>query len=41
VIGAPELAELYGHALAGFGVDVRRLDDEACAIAGLRLLDDD
>ena len=40
VIGTPELAELYGDALAGFGVDVHRRDDEACAIAGLRLLDD-
>jgi 2-dehydro-3-deoxygalactonokinase len=40
VIGTPELAELYGDALAGFGVDAHRMDGEACAIAGLRLLDD-
>jgi 2-dehydro-3-deoxygalactonokinase len=41
VIGAAELAGRYGEALAGLGVDVHRMDDEACAIAGLRWLDDD
>ena len=41
VIGAQELAGRYGHALAGLGVEVHRMDDEACAIAGLRGLDDD
>jgi 2-dehydro-3-deoxygalactonokinase len=40
VIGVPALAELYGDALAGYGVDVHRRDDEACTIAGLRLLDE-
>ena len=41
VIGAPELAGRYSEALAGLGADVHRMDDEACAIAGLRSLDDD
>ena len=41
VIGAPELTGRYSEALAGLGADVHRMDDEACAIAGLRSLDDD
>ena len=41
VIGAAELAGRYHEALAAFGVDAHRMDDEACAIAGLRWLDDD
>lgn len=41
VIGAPDLAARYGEALARRGEQVRRMDSEACAIAGLKLLDDD
>lgn len=41
VIGAPELAARYDNALGRRGAQVRRMDADACAIAGLRLLDDD
>ncbi len=40
-IGAPDLAARYGEALARRGEQVRHMDGDACAIAGLRLLDDD
>ena len=40
-IGDPALVVRYGEALTQRGVQVRPMDDEACAIAGLRLLDDD
>jgi 2-dehydro-3-deoxygalactonokinase len=40
-IGDPALVERYEAVLARRGVRVRRLDGEACAIAGLERLDDD
>jgi len=40
-IGDPALVARYGAALARCGVQMRAMDGEACAIAGLRLLDDD
>jgi 2-dehydro-3-deoxygalactonokinase len=40
-IGDAALVARYGKALAGRGVAMRAMDGEACAIAGLRLLDDD
>ena len=39
-IGDPALVARYGAALAQRGVPMRVMDGEACAIAGLRLLDD-
>jgi 2-keto-3-deoxy-galactonokinase len=39
MIGEPELTALYGQALERFGLSATALDGEACAIAGLRLLD--
>ena len=41
VIGASDLAARYDEAFARRGAQARRMDGEACAIAGLRLLDDD
>ena len=41
VIGAPDLAARYDEALTRCGVQGRYMDGEACAIAGLRLLDED
>ena len=40
-IGDPALVVRYNEALAQRGVQMRSMDGEACAIAGLRLLDDD
>jgi 2-dehydro-3-deoxygalactonokinase len=40
-IGDEVLVARYGEALAQRGVQVRRMDGEVCAIAGLRLLDED
>ena len=40
-IGEEALVARYGEALAQRGVHLRRMDGETCAIAGLRLLDDD
>lgn len=40
VIGAPELSGRYAEALARHGAEARPMDGEACAIAGLRLLDE-
>jgi 2-dehydro-3-deoxygalactonokinase len=39
MIGEPELTALYGQALECFGLSATALDGEACAIAGLGLLD--
>jgi 2-dehydro-3-deoxygalactonokinase len=39
MIGDPELTARYDHALECFGLSSTTLDGEACAIAGLRLLD--
>lgn len=41
VIGDPDLSARYGQALRHFGVPFECIDGEPCAIAGLRLLDDD
>lgn len=41
MIGEPGLTSLYGTALASCGAATSALDGEACAIAGLRLLDAD
>jgi 2-dehydro-3-deoxygalactonokinase len=41
IIGEAKLATRYVTALAQSGVEATRLDGEDCAIAGLRLLDDD
>lgn len=41
LIGDPDLAARYSEALERSGVEARHMDGEACAIAGLRLLDDD
>lgn len=41
IIGAPSLAERYAAALRRFGTDVERLDADACALAGLRMIDAD
>jgi 2-dehydro-3-deoxygalactonokinase len=41
VIGDAGLTARYGEALARRGVPMRAMDGEACAIAGLRLIDED
>lgn len=41
IIGAPSLAERYATALRRFGTDAERLDADACALAGLRMIDAD
>jgi 2-dehydro-3-deoxygalactonokinase len=41
MIGDPGLTALYGEALTRFELDAAVLDGDACAIAGLRLLDAD
>ncbi len=41
VIGSSALAARYGIALAQFGIAYEIADGDTCAIAGLRLLDDD
>lgn len=39
VIGAPGLAERYAAALSHFGTATEQLDADACALAGLRMID--
>jgi 2-keto-3-deoxy-galactonokinase len=41
LIGEKQLAARYLGALAQRGVEARLADGEECAMAGLRLLDDD
>ena len=41
IIGDPRLAARYEAVLAGYGTVVSRADGDACALAGLGLLDDD
>ena len=41
IIGEPALARRYAQGLASYGVETMVLDGEACALAGLRIIDAD